>query len=80
MLLSFILNVESILKFQADEIFTTGTAVVVSSVGSLTYHGKKKQFGTPGIPSPVTLELYEKLTSLQTEKSADSFGWVYPVL
>lgn len=24
---------------QADEVFTTGTAVVISSVGSLTYHG-----------------------------------------
>ena len=36
---------------EADEIFTTGTAVVLSPVGSLTYKGKKKQYGTPGEPS-----------------------------
>ncbi|MCH99756.1 branched-chain-amino-acid aminotransferase 5 chloroplastic-like, partial [Trifolium medium] len=26
---------------EADEVFCTGTAVVVSPVGSVTYHGKK---------------------------------------
>ena len=33
---------------QADEVFTTGTAVVLSPVGSLTYKGTKKVFGKPG--------------------------------
>ena len=33
---------------QADEVFTTGTAVVLSPVGSLTYKGSKKVFGKPG--------------------------------
>ena len=33
---------------QADEVFTTGTAVVLSPVGSLTYKGNKKVFGKPG--------------------------------
>ena len=35
---------------EADELFTTGTAVVVCAVGSLTYRGERKQFGTPGEP------------------------------
>lgn len=35
---------------QADEVFTSGTAVVVSPVGSLTHKGKKVQFGKPGVP------------------------------
>ena len=35
---------------EADELFTTGTAVVVCAVGSLTYKGERKQFGTPGQP------------------------------
>jgi branched-chain amino acid aminotransferase len=30
---------------QADEVFTTGTAVVVASVGSLTYQGMQLHFG-----------------------------------
>lgn len=37
---------------EADEIFTSGTAVVVCSVGSLTYKGEKRTFsseaGKPG--------------------------------
>lgn len=64
---------------EADEVFTTGTAVVVSSVGSLTYRGKKKQYGQAGQPGATTLELYTALTNLQTEKDPDSFGWVVPV-
>lgn len=35
---------------EADELFTTGTAVVVCAVGSLTYKGERKQYGTPGQP------------------------------
>ena len=35
---------------QADEIFTCGTAVVVSPVGSLTHKGKKTQYGEAGVP------------------------------
>jgi len=34
----------------ADEVFTSGTAVVVSPVGSLTHKGKKTQYGKPGVP------------------------------
>lgn len=64
---------------EADEIFTTGTAVVVSPVGSLTYEGRRKQFGTTGEPSPVALELYEALTGLQQERLEDPFGWVHHV-
>ena len=64
---------------EADEIFTTGTAVVLSAVGSLTYQGQKKQYGNPGEPTPVALELYDALTGLQQERIEDPFGWVYPV-
>ncbi|GMH35822.1 hypothetical protein BSKO_03690 [Bryopsis sp. KO-2023] len=64
---------------EADEVFTTGTAVVLSAVGSLTYKGNRKQYGEPGTPTPIALELYKTLTSLQTEHADDEFGWVYPV-
>ena len=39
---------------QADEVFTSGTAVVVSPVGSLTHKGRKTQFGEPGVPGMFT--------------------------
>lgn len=53
--------------------------MVVSPVGSLTHEGVRRQFGEPGQPSPVALELYDQLTGLQQERYADPFGWVYPV-
>lgn len=38
---------------EADEIFTSGTAVVICSVGSLTYKGTRKTYAkevdTPGV-------------------------------
>jgi hypothetical protein len=47
------------------QVFTTGTAVVLCAVGSITYLGEKKCYGTSGEPTPVALELYEALTGLQ---------------
>lgn len=65
---------------EADEVFTTGTAVVLSPVGSLTYNGKKREFGKNGEPTPVALELYDALTGLQQERIKDEFGWVHRVM
>mmetsp|Transcript_11820 Transcript_11820/g.29913 ORF Transcript_11820/g.29913 Transcript_11820/m.29913 type:complete len:419 (-) Transcript_11820:183-1439(-) len=64
---------------EADEVFTTGTAVVLCAVGSLTYKGEKKQFGTPGEPTSTALELYESLTGLQDMRLPDPDNWVVPV-
>eukprot|EP00889_Picochlorum_renovo_P007690 jgi/Picre1/34720/NNA_002186.t1 len=64
---------------EADEIFTTGTAVVLSAVGSLTYKGTRRDFGENGEPTATALELYESLTGLQQERIPDTFGWVHKV-
>lgn len=64
---------------QADEVFTTGTAVVVCSVGSLTYRGNKKSYVAEGAAGSTALELYNALTQLQTGQAEDPFGWVYKV-
>lgn len=72
-------NVSVTEAMQADEIFTTGTAVVLSPVGSLTYQGERRQFGEVGQPGKTALELYDALTGLQQEKYPDPFGWVHPV-
>jgi branched-chain amino acid aminotransferase len=64
---------------EADEVFTTGTAVVVCSVGSLTYKGTRKSFVEDGAAGSTALELYTALTQLQTCQAEDPFGWVYKV-
>lgn len=40
-------------SLKADEVFTCGTAVVLSPVGSLTFKGEKTQYGEAGIPGTV---------------------------
>ncbi|GAQ81969.1 branched-chain amino acid aminotransferase [Klebsormidium nitens] len=57
-----------------DEVFCTGTAVVISAVGSVTYQGKKREYHT-GQPGPVAQDLYKTLTDLQTGRSPDTLGW-----
>jgi len=64
---------------EADEVFTTGTAVVVCSVGSLTYRGNRKQYTSGDAPGKVSLEMYTSLTDIQTEKAADPGNWVIEV-
>ena len=65
---------------RADEVFTTGTAVVLCPVGSLTYGGERRQFGEPGEPTPAALKLYTALTDIQLGKSPDPYGWVKRVV
>lgn len=64
---------------EADEIFTTGTAVVVCSVGSLTYRGNKRSYVDGGEPGSTALQLYTALTQLQTCQAEDPLSWVYKV-
>lgn len=41
--------------------------------------GKKHQFGTPGEPCAVGLEMYQQVTQLQTQQLEDPHNWVYEV-
>ncbi|CAA0839697.1 Branched-chain-amino-acid aminotransferase 5-chloroplastic [Striga hermonthica] len=59
----------------ADEVFCTGTAVVVSPVGSITYLNKRVSYGNEGV-GRVSQQLYSALTSLQMGLSEDKMGWV----
>ncbi|GAA0168778.1 transaminase [Lithospermum erythrorhizon] len=59
----------------ADEVFCTGTAVVVSPVGSVTYLGKRVTFGKEGV-GRVSRQLHSALTSLQMGLTEDKMGWV----
>jgi len=63
---------------ESDEVFTSGTAVVVAPVASLTYQGKRTEFNG-GQPGPVAQEMYRALADIQQEEAEDPFGWVHPV-
>ncbi|XP_038701951.1 branched-chain amino acid aminotransferase 2, chloroplastic-like isoform X3 [Tripterygium wilfordii] len=57
----------------ADEVFCTGTAVVVSPVGSITYMSRRLCYGEGfGV---VSQQLYHKLTRLQMGLIEDSMNW-----
>ncbi|CAN8268210.1 unnamed protein product [Cochlearia groenlandica] len=59
---------------EADEVFCTGTAVVVSPVGSITFKGKRMSYGE-GSFGQVSKQLYTVLTSLQMGLSEDNMNW-----
>eukprot|EP00793_Prasinoderma_coloniale_P001458 PRCOL_00005233-RA len=70
------LEVDALLN--ADEVFCTGTAVVLSPVGSITYKGKKSEY-KGGEVGEVSQLLYDHLTQLQVRKREDTHGWVETV-
>ncbi|CAI9758460.1 unnamed protein product [Fraxinus pennsylvanica] len=59
----------------ADEVFCTGTAVVISPVGSITYQGKRVSYGRDGV-GLVSQQLYSALTSLQMGLTEDNMDWI----
>lgn len=62
----------------ADEAFCSGTAAVVSPIGSITYKGLEKVFADFKV-GRVTRELYDHLTRIQLCEEEDRFGWVVTV-
>ena len=63
---------------QADEVFTTGTAVVISPVGHIACGGKKRDY--KGGQGDVAKEMYKALTDIQLARTEDPFGWVVDVI
>ena len=62
----------------ADEVFFTGTAVVVAPVGSICYNDKTvklKNF----YKRSITKNIRETLIDIQNENIKDPFGWVLPL-
>ena len=70
------LSVDQILS--ADEVFCTGTAVVVAPVGKVTYQNKVHHFSDGNIGF-ITNKCKETLTSIQREEITDPFGWVLKI-
>ncbi len=66
---------EGAVNGRLQEAFGTGTAVVISPVGSFCYKDKCVQLGD-GTPGKLTMELYNRLTGIQCGKLPDEHGWV----
>lgn len=58
----------------ADEVFCTGTAVVVSPVGSISFREKKTTY-QGGAVGRISQQLYTALTELQMGQAPDALGW-----
>ncbi|XP_044488484.1 branched-chain-amino-acid aminotransferase 6-like isoform X2 [Mangifera indica] len=59
--------------FDAEEVFCTGTAVVVNFVNSITYQSRRVEYKT-GVET-VSQKLYAALTGIQTGRIEDKMGW-----
>lgn len=71
-------NVNLTELYDADEVFCTGTAVVVTPVGSITgLDGKHKI--ADGKMGQLTSKLRQLLTGIQRGDVSDEFGWLYPI-
>ncbi|KAM0043623.1 putative branched-chain-amino-acid transaminase [Helianthus debilis subsp. tardiflorus] len=62
---------------EADEIFTTGTAVSVATVGSVTYNDQRVEYKTGD--ELVSQKLYKTLVGIQVGKIEDKFNWVVEI-
>ncbi len=58
-----------------QEAFGTGTAVVISPVGSFCYQDECVQLGD-GKPGELTMKLYDKLTGIQYGREPDNHNWI----
>ncbi|MGO4987630.1 branched-chain amino acid aminotransferase [Gallicola sp. Sow4_E12] len=57
-----------------EEVFATGTAAVISPIGSLTYEGEDMVFNNGEIGS-YSQKIYDTLFGIQTGKIEDPFEW-----
>lgn len=61
-----------------DEAFGSGTAAVISPVGTIAYNDLIMKING-GKMGKITEWLYDRITGIQTERYPDEFGWVYRV-
>ncbi len=59
----------------ADEVFCTGTAVVVCPIGRIAFDAEEHVINQNKM-GEVTRELRNLLTGIQTERTPDEFGWI----
>lgn len=69
---------EDIQAGKVEEMFGSGTAAVISSVGTLRYKGKDYTVGTKEA-GEFSLRMYDELTGIQYGRIADRFDWTTTV-
>ena len=62
----------------ADEVFLSGTAVVVTPVGKISSH-KSSVVINKNKMGPITKKIRKLLLGIQREEIDDPFGWIYPI-
>lgn len=67
--------VEDIRAGRVTEAFGSGTAAVITPVGTLNFKGENYTVGGGGVGT-LTRKLYDTLTGIQYGRIPDSFGWV----
>lgn len=63
---------------QMREIFGSGTAAVISPVGSISYKDATYTVGDKGV-GELSQKLYDEITGIQYGEKEDVFGWVHEV-
>ncbi|XWS40344.1 hypothetical protein CRYUN_Cryun18bG0132900 [Craigia yunnanensis] len=63
--------------FDAEEVFCTGTAMVLKAVASITYQGKRIEYKLG--KETVAQKLYATLTGIQTGLIEDKMGWTVEI-
>ena len=66
--------IDGVKSGKITEIFGSGTAAVISSVGKFVYKGETHVIGD-GESGPIAMKLFEDLTSLQYGLTEDPFNW-----
>lgn len=60
------------------EAFATGTAAVISPVGTIAYQGTEHQVGD-GQVGELSQKLYDEIVGIQLGQRPDPFGWVVKI-
>jgi len=72
------ISYKELFEDNCTEAFCTGTAAVITPIGSVTMNDKKRIFND-GKPGEITKELYNLLTGIQRLEIDDEYGWVVKV-
>ena len=62
--------------FKADEVFCTGTAVVITPVGCITYNKKPYKIND-GNMGKVSSQIRKLLIGIQLEEEEDTLDWIH---
>ncbi|MFX1274892.1 MAG: branched-chain amino acid aminotransferase [Promethearchaeota archaeon] len=72
------ISYEELYDDSCTEAFCTGTAAVITPIGSVSFENQKRIFNN-GEPGETTIKLYELLTGIQRLDLNDDFDWVVRV-